>query len=50
MYMKTLDNTYKSPEVALITLISEQCVLASSGFGSTEELLEDPNDYIDFFE
>lgn len=50
MYMKTQNNTYRSPEVTLITLIPEQCILASSGFGSTEELLEDPNDYIDFFE
>ena len=48
--MKTHDNTYTSPEVTLITLISEQCILSSSGYGSTEELLEDPNDYIDFFE
>lgn len=42
--------TYVSPESRTITLIPEQCVLALSGYGSNEELLEDPDDYIDFFE
>lgn len=42
--------TYVSPESRTITLVPEQCVLALSGYGSNEELLEDPDDYIDFFE
>lgn len=37
---------YSSPEMTLIALEAEQFLLASSN----EELLEDPEDYIDFFE
>lgn len=42
--------TYVSPESRTISLVPEQSVLALSGYGSNEELLEDPDDYIDFFE
>lgn len=48
--MKAKFETYVSPESRSIVLIPEQCVLALSDYGSNEELLEDPDDYIDFFE
>ncbi|MBQ8573840.1 MAG: hypothetical protein IJ450_03200 [Bacteroidales bacterium] len=48
--MKTNVEKYTSPKADVIVLISEECVLAGSGLGGNEELLEDPDDYIDFFE
>ena len=41
---------YASPKTEIIDMLAEQCFLTASGLGSNEELLEDPNDYIDFFE
>jgi len=48
--MKTFFEKYKSPKAEIIDIISEQCLLTASGLGSNDELLEDPDDYIDFFE
>lgn len=48
--MNTANNTYSSPEMNIIALESEQCLLTGSGIGGNEELLEDPSDYTDFFE
>ena len=48
--MDTRLNKYTSPEMEIIGMLSEQYMLTVSGLGSNEELLEDPDDYIDFFE
>lgn len=48
--MDTKLNKYASPEMEIIGMLSEQYMLTVSGLGSNEELLEDPDDYIDFFE
>ena len=48
--MNTETNKYSSPEIAIIVIESEQAVLAGSGIGGNEELLEDPRDYTDFCE
>lgn len=48
--MKTVLKKYKSPKAEVIDIISEQCLLTTSGLGSNDELLEDPDDYTDFFE
>lgn len=41
---------YSSPEMVVIAIETDQAVLTGSGIGGNEELLEDPRDYIDFFE
>lgn len=41
---------YSSPEMAVIVIEPDHAVLTGSGIGGNEELLEDPRDYIDFFE
>lgn len=48
--MKTEKIKYSAPDMIVISLEPEQAVLAGSSIGSNEELLEDPSDYIDFFE
>ena len=48
--MNTLNHIYSSPEMTIIVLDTEQCMLAGSSIGGNEELLEDPRDYTDFFE
>lgn len=48
--MNTKLDKYASPKMEIIDMLSEQCLLTASSLGSNEELLEDPNDYIDFFE
>lgn len=48
--MKTFANIYTSPEVAVITVEIESSLMTLSSLGSNDELLEDPNDYVDFFE
>ncbi|MBQ8811496.1 MAG: hypothetical protein IJZ70_04215 [Bacteroidales bacterium] len=48
--MKTLSYTYISPEVTVMALETESYLMASSSLGGNDELLEDPNDYVDFFE
>lgn len=48
--MKTEHIKYQTPQVRIITMVTEQCILSGSSLGGNEELLEDPDDYIDFFE
>lgn len=48
--MKTKKIKYSAPDMIVLFLEPEQAILAGSGIGSNEELLEDPSDYIDFFE
>ncbi len=48
--MKTEKHNYLSPEMIVIALESEQMIFAGSSIGGNEELLEDPSDYVDFFE
>lgn len=48
--MDTRHDKYSSPQMSIINIESEQVFLTGSGIGSNEELLEDPKDYIDFFE
>lgn len=48
--MDTRHDKYSSPQMSIINIESEQVFLTGSSIGSNEELLEDPKDYIDFFE
>lgn len=48
--MRTEKRNYSSPEMIIIALESEQMIFTGSGIGGNEELLEDPSDYVDFFE
>jgi hypothetical protein len=48
--MNTENHIYSAPEMIVISMESEQCLLTSSSIGGNEELLEDPRDYTDFFE
>lgn len=48
--MNTFNHIYTSPKMTIIALEAEQCLLTGSGLGGNEELLEDPQDYTDFFE
>lgn len=48
--MNKFSNTYSPPETAIITVEAESCIMSLSSIGSNDELLEDPNDYVDFFE
>lgn len=48
--MTTENYIYTSPEMTVIALESEQWLLSGSSIGGNEELLEDPQDYTDFFE
>ena len=48
--MDTRHDKYSSPQMSIINIESEQVFLTGSGIGSNEELLEDPKDYIDFFD
>lgn len=41
---------YESPKTEVVDVLAERCFLTASSLGNNEELLEDPNDYIDFFE
>lgn len=41
---------YKSPDVTVISLETEQYLLIGSGSGRNEGLYDDVNDYSDFFE
>lgn len=42
--------SYDAPFIKVIRFEPEQYVLSLSDLGDTEELLEDPSDYVDFFE
>lgn len=46
--MKTRNTEYKSPQMEIICLETEQYLLVQSG--STEDMFEDLDDFTDFFE
>lgn len=48
--MKKTEHFYIAPAIEAIAFEAEQYVFSLSGLGDTEELLEDPDDYTDFFE
>lgn len=48
--MKSETLIYKSPDVTVISLETEQYLLIGSGSGRNEGLYDDVNDYSDFFE
>ena len=48
--MKMTDFIYIAPAIEAMAFEAEQSVFSLSGLGDTEELLEDPDDYTDFFE
>lgn len=48
--MKLDTLSYDAPFIEVICFEPEQYVFSLSDLGDTEELLEDPDDYVDFFE
>lgn len=48
--MKKTEHFYIAPAIEAIAFEAEQYVFSLSSLGDTEELLEDPDDYTDFFE